>query len=66
MPDFASENKQADDPQKRQLSFTHRYQENSVLFSAGFKQTQYGLWWEKDGVIYGKEAALQYARSMRH
>ena len=66
MPYSTSENKQADDPQKRQRTSIHRYQENAFLFSAGFKQTQYGLWWEKDGVVYGKEAALQRARSMRH
>src|SRR5215216_5254926 len=66
MPDFSSVNKQADDPHKTQRISIHRYHENSLLFSYGFKQTQYGLWWEKDGDIYGKEAALQKARSMRH
>ena len=66
MPDVSSVNKQADDPHKTQRTSIHRYHENSLLFSCGFKQTQYGLWWEKDGVIYGEEAALQKARSMRH
>jgi hypothetical protein len=45
-----------------------RYLENYVLFRAGFKQTELGLVWEKDGVSYRKEAALQsaYGERRRH
>ena len=62
MPDFTSANKQeADDPQKVQHIYAHRYLENYILFRAGYRQTELGQVWEKDGVSYGKEAALQNA-----
>ncbi len=64
MRNLTSENKQeADNPQKKMMQHTpaHRYQENYILFRAGFKQTERGLVWEKDGVYYGKEAALHKA-----
>jgi hypothetical protein len=70
MPEFKSANKQgADAPQKKmQHTPAHRYLENYLLFRAGFKQTELGLVWEKDGVSYGKEAALQkaYGEMRRH
>jgi hypothetical protein len=70
MPDFTSTNKQeTDDPQKKkkiQHTPAHRYLENYILFRAGFIQTELGLVWEKDGVCYGREAALQKARQLRH
>ncbi len=62
MPDFTSANRQSDVPQKKvQHTPAHRYLENYLLFRAGFKQTELGLVWEKDGVGYRKEAALQKA-----
>ena len=69
MPDFTSANNQADDPQKKMQHIpAQRYLENYVLFRAGFKQTELGLVWEKDGVSYGKDAALQsaYGEMRRH
>jgi hypothetical protein len=67
MPDFTSANGQADGPQKKgQHTPAHRYLENYLLFRAGFRQTKPGLVWEKDGVSYGKEAALQKAQQLRH
>ncbi len=38
-----------------------REEENAVLVEAGFEPAGSDLW-EKDGVCYGREAALQYAR----
>jgi hypothetical protein len=62
MTDFTSANRQADDPQKKlQHMPAQRYLENYILFRAGFEQTELGLVWERDGVCYGKEAALQKA-----
>ena len=71
MRDFTSANKQeADAPQKKKKKMqhtpAHRYLENYLLFRAGFKQTEPGLVWEKDGGSYGKEAALQKAQQSRH
>ena len=40
----------------------HRYRENGALLTAGFKRTGHGLLWERDGVYYGREAALREAR----
>ena len=45
-----------------QQSCAHRYRENGTLLTAGFKRTGHGLLWERDGVYYGREAALQKAR----
>jgi len=42
-------------------SYGHRYQENDILLAAGFKRTEHILVWEKDGVCYGREAALKQA-----
>jgi hypothetical protein len=39
--------------------FTER--ENSTLLRAGFEPVGDNLW-EREGVIFGREAALQYAR----
>jgi hypothetical protein len=66
MPNFTSANGQADVPQKKVQHtpahrYLERYLENYRLFRAGFKQTELGRVWEKDGVSYGKEAALQKA-----
>jgi hypothetical protein len=71
MPDFTSANNQeADDAQQKKMQHipARRYLENYILFRAGFKQTELGLVWEKDGVCYGKEAALQkaYGETRRH
>ena len=68
MRDFTSTNKQeAGAPQKKmQHTPAHRYLENYILFRVGFKQTEPGLVWEKDGGSYGKEAALQKAQQSRH
>ena len=38
-----------------------RDRENSTLLSAGFEPVGDNLW-EREGIIFGKEAALQYAR----
>ena len=66
MPDFRTPKKQAGNPQQLRHTPIHRYLENYILFTTGFKQTEQGLLWEKDGVYYGKEAALQNAWAMRH
>ena len=46
---------------KRQHPYGHLYQQNDILLTAGFKRTEHILLWEKDGVCYGREAALQQA-----
>lgn len=56
----AFENKQTANPQM-QLPCVHRYRENDTLLTAGFKRTENVLLWEKNGVRYGREAALQEA-----
>ncbi len=53
-------NKQTANPQM-QLPCVHRYRENGTLLTAGFKRTENVLLWEKNGVRYGREAALQEA-----
>ena len=58
MLDFEKE--QTANPQ-RQHPYGHLYQENDILLTAGFKRTEHILVWEKDGVCYGREAALQQA-----
>jgi hypothetical protein len=66
MPDFTSSKEQTGNPQRLRHTPVHRYLENYILFTTGFRQAEHGLWWEKDGVCYGKEAALQKARQLRH
>ena len=35
--------------------------EDTVLLEAGFKRTESNLLWERNSVLYGREAALQTA-----
>ena len=56
----AFENNQTANPQM-QLPCVHRYLENGTLLTAGFKRTGNVLLWERNGVCYGREAALQEA-----
>ena len=46
---------------KRQHPYGHLYRQNDILLTAGFKRTEHILVWEKDGVCYGREVALQQA-----
>ena len=64
MPPFQKK-KQTDAPQMQQPHL-HRYREDFVLFAAGFKRTERGFLWEKGGVCYGQEAALQKAWQKLH
>jgi hypothetical protein len=57
----AFDNGQTASPQVQQPC-VHRYRENGTLLTAGFKRTEHTLLWEKDGVYYGREAALREAR----
>ena len=56
----AFENKQIANSQM-ELPCVHRYRENGILLTGGFKRTENVLWWEKNGIYYGREAALQEA-----
>ncbi len=42
-----------------------RRREDSALLAEGFEPTEEGLW-RKDGLWYGREAALQYVRRALH
>lgn len=65
MPPPFQKKKQTDAPQMQQPHL-HRYREDFVLFAAGFKRTEHGFLWEKEGVCYGREAALQKAWQKLH
>jgi hypothetical protein len=47
MPDF--EKRQTDNAQM-QKPYVHRYRENYILVTTGFKRTKHALPWKKDGV----------------
>ncbi len=50
-----------------QHPYGHLYREDDILLTAGFKRAEHSsLLWEKDGVCYGREAALQQARKKLH
>jgi hypothetical protein len=52
-------------PQVQQTSI-HRYLENFVLCTGGFKHTEDHATWEKNSEHYSREAALQKAWRERH
>ena len=61
MPPPLQKKKHTTDHPQMQQPCLHRYRENFVLFAAGFKRTEErdAFLWEKEGICYGREAALQ-------
>lgn len=67
MPPPFQEKKHTAAPQMQQPCL-HRYRENFVLFAAGFKRREEhdGFLWNKDGLCYDREAALQKSWQKLH
>jgi hypothetical protein len=67
MPPPLQKKKHTNHPQMQQPCL-QRYRENFVLFAAGFKRTEErgAFLWEKEGIFYGREAALQKAWQKLH